>query len=203
MIELSKNQKIIIFGILIIMSTIIGYYIINMIKKSDEKIGSLDDDILLTSNENIVEENNNIVIYITGEVENSGVYHISENSRIADIIEMAGGLTNEANINNINLAQKVGDGQKIYIPSVEETNMEENTNDNNDYIEEQTGEELININTAMQTELETLPGIGPSTASKIISYRKESGKFKNIEEIQNVPGIGESKYTQIKDKITV
>lgn len=99
------------------------------------------------------------------------------------------------------------DGQKINIPNV-------NSVDTDSYITENIGENiivediktsinLVNINTATQTELETLTGIGPSTALKIINYRKENGKFKTIEDIKNVPGIGESKFEAIKNEICV
>ena len=119
-----------------------------------------------------------------------------------DAIDAAGGLTSDANTKNINLAQKIVDGQKIYIPTMDEDINEETIKN----LEEassifETG--VVNINLATQTELETLPGIGPSTASKIISYRNENGKFNQIEDIQNVSGIGENKYNQIKDRITI
>ena len=105
------------------------------------------------------------------------------------------------------MAYIVQDGQKINIPSV-------NSVENNSYITENIGEniiieditiktQLVNINTATQTQLETLSGIGPSTALKIIQYREENGKFKTIEEIKNVPGIGESKFEAIKNEICV
>lgn len=126
---------------------------------------------------------------------------------MVDAIEEAGGLTKNADINRINLAYIVQDGQKINIPSL-------NSVENNSYITESIGEniiieditletELVNINTATQTQLETLSGIGPSTALKIIQYREEKGKFRAIEEIKNVPGIGDSKFETIKNEICV
>ena len=96
------------------------------------------------------------------------------------------------------------DGQKIYIPNQNET--EEDIMENlGETIEENriNSSSKVNINTATQTELELLSGIGPSIASKIISYRKENGKFKTIEDIKNVPGIGEAKFNSIQDQITV
>lgn len=138
-----------------------------------------------------------IVVHITGEVKNWGVLELPKNSRIADAIEKAGGLTEDADVNKINLAFVLEDGMKIRIPSKSESN--EYAED--DYISKAGGENtivsygnsvntkkssIVNINTATQTELETLPGIGTSTALKIINYRNENGKFQAIEDIKNV-----------------
>ena len=126
---------------------------------------------------------------------------------MADAIEAAGGLTENADINKINLAYMVQDGQKINIPNV-------NCVEDSSYISENIGEniiieditiktKLVNINKATQTELQVLSGVGPSTALKIIQYREENGKFKTIEDIKNVPGIGEAKFEAIKEEICV
>lgn len=156
-----------------------------------------------------------IVVHITGAIKNEGVYELEENSRVADIIDIAGGLTSEADIRNINLASVLDDGVKIYIPKVndkdneiidnidmgisKEQNNSKNSNNSNDI----SRNHKININSASQTELESLPGIGAATAKKIIDYRKENGKFNSIEDIKKVNGIGESKYNKIKSLIKV
>ena len=162
------------------------------------------------------------MVYITGEVKNPGIYELEENSRIKDVIEKAGGLKETADITDINLATILQDEDKITIPT-KDKKMEEKQNTERIQSNKQsktteksqnttsistntTGKNQntkVNINTATQTELETLPGIGPSTASKIVSYRKENGKFKSIEEIKKVNGIGESKYKKIKELIKV
>ena len=132
---------------------------------------------------------------------------IEENSRIEDVIEKAGGLTEDADITNVNLAFIVEDGVKIRIPST-------NDKDEIDIVTESSGSEvidendetsngLININKASQAELETLNGIGPSLALKIIEYREQNGKFKTISDIKNVSGIGENKFNNIRDFIDV
>ena len=154
-------------------------------------------------------ESSYIIVHIAGEVTNPGIMKVKKDSRVADVIEMAGGLTKSANIEKVNLAFIVSDGQKIYIPSIYD-------NEESGYVTTENGEgiidnsfsikanaEKININTATQTELEQLTGIGPSTALKIINYRNENGKFKTIEELKNVPGIGENKFQSIKDNICV
>ena len=171
-------------------------------------------------------DKNNIVIYIIGEVKQEGVYELDENSRISDAIETAGGTKENADLSQINLAYKIEDGMRIYIPKkgelvqdkekIEDKTQEIVTGKSTDITnttsvntnlsinkKSKTDIEKINLNKATQTELETLPGIGPSTAEKIIAYRKENGNFKNIEDIMNVNGIGESKYNKIKDLISV
>lgn len=198
-----KNFKKIIFlsiGIIII----IIYLVYNYSKDNASEI--LEENIYIeTSNE--TKEKNKIILHITGEVNSPGIIEIEEGSRLANAIEAAGGLTENADINKINLAYVVKDGQKINIPNV-------NSVDTSSYITEDIGENiiiedinsntnLVNINTATQTELETLTGIGPSTALKIIKYREENGKFTTIEDIKNVPGIGDSKFESIKEEICV
>lgn len=171
-------------------------------------------------------DKNKIVIYIIGEVKQEGVYKLDENSRISDAIEKAGGTKENADLSQINLAYKIEDGMRIYIPKkgelvqdkekIEDKTQEIVTGKSTDITnttsvntnlstnkKSKTDIEKINLNKATQTELETLPGIGPSTAEKIIAYRKENGNFKNIEDIMNVNGIGESKYNKIKDLISV
>lgn len=207
MIELNKNQKIIIIVILILIIFVIIYYIWDTTQNSGiEEIEEIQEESIENKGmQNISSQE--IIVHVAGAVENEGIQKLPENSRISDAINAAGGLTSDANSKNINLAQKVSDGQKIYIPNntedeeiVEQSSIINNATSNIGFSE---NNEPVNINTATQTEFETLPGIGPTTASKIISYRKENGNFKTIEDIQNVSGIGESKYSQIKDRITI
>ena len=230
MYEFNKKQKIVIgiIGAIIIMAFL--YYIY---AKEDDSIISTEENIT----ENVVEkseksekttneETNKIVVHVSGAVNQEGIVELQENSRISDAINVAGGLKENADTKHINLAFKLEDGMKIYIPTIEET-KEQNTQIQNQnridetskYVtsssgvvqEEQTNaqqseqkkNEKININIATQTELETLPGIGPATSLKIINYREENGKFETIEEIKEVSGIGDAKYENIKDLICV
>lgn len=206
---LNKKQKIIVVVLIIIMCIVIGYYIISKTEKYDysdiEKISNIieeDQEV----DDNIIE--NKIVIHITGEVEEEGVIELEKGARISDAIEEAGGTTEEANLSNVNLAYSLSDGQKVKIPNINEKDeeiivVEEKAGDNIIIEGNKSKEEKININKAAQTEIETLPGIGPSTALKIINYRNEHGKFKNIEDIKNVSGIGDSKFENIKEYICV
>lgn len=206
---LNKKQKIIVVVLIIIMCIVIGYYIISKTEKYDysdiEKISNIikeDQEV----DDNIIE--NKIVIHITGEVEEEGVIELEKGARISDAIEEAGGTTEEADLSNVNLAYSLSDGQKVKIPNINEKDeeiivVEEKAGDNIIIEGNKSKEEKININKAAQTEIETLPGIGPSTALKIINYRNEHGKFKNIEDIKNVSGIGDSKFENIKEYICV
>mgnify|MGYP000440058137 CR=1 FL=1 len=160
-----------------------------------------------------------IIIYITGAVKKEGVYELEEGSRISDAIEQAEGLKEEADTSNINLAYKLEDGMKIKIPTQKENKNTNIENNQETFITQNSGleteqiqtnsqinekkQEKININKANQEELETLSGIGPSIANKIIQYRKDNGNFKSIDDIKNVSGIGENKYNEIKNSITI
>lgn len=170
----------------------------------------------------VINDNEKIYVYITGEVNNPGIVVLPIGSRIVDAIDCAGGITQKADIMKVNLVYMLQDGMKVNIPS----SIELKNNPNFEYITMSSGDEKndsniknattvdtksesafkvsnVNINTATQTELETLPGIGPSLALKIINYRKENGKFKSIEELKSVNGIGENKYEEIKKYIYV
>lgn len=162
--------------------------------------------IEISQNETVEEEEETIKIHIAGAVVNPGIIEITENARISDAIEKAGGLTNEADITNVNLAYQIKDAQKIYIPNIygeKETQIVISEAGEGVLGENKQESTTININNATQTELETLPGIGPSTALKIIKHRKEQGNFKEIEDIKQVEGIGEAKFESIKDYICV
>ncbi len=154
-----------------------------------------------------------MVVHVSGQVVNPGVVKLEEGARIIDAIEMAGGVTEEADLEKVNLAYLLEDAQKVYIPSKKEKIESA-------YVLEGSGEEavllneggksskkeeklMININTAKEEELEKLDGIGSSIATRIVNYRKENGKFNSIEEIKNVSGIGESKFNKIKNYIYV
>jgi competence protein ComEA len=137
-----------------------------------------------------------IKVYVTGEVKNPGVYVMKEGERVIDAIEKAGGVLEEADLSNINLAQKVKDEQMIRVPKKGEKA-------DTSSVSGIDGVKKVNINTATKEELQTLPGIGPVTAERIIEFRETKGLFKKIEDIMNVPRIGPKMFEQIKDRITV
>ena len=142
-------------------------------------------------------------VYISGEINNPGVYEIRDEQRLEDLIKEAGGLTNEADDRNLNLAQRLDDQMKIYIPNINEENLLENTDRNQEALTVgNTASSLVNINTANKDDLMSLPNIGDKRADAIIEYRKTQ-KFEKIEDIKNVTGIGEKYYEALKDLITV
>jgi competence protein ComEA len=143
-----------------------------------------------------------LVVHITGAVPRPGVYALAQGSRVQDAISAAGGFLAEAEKTGINLARALEDGEQLDIPYVEGASpviLEEPAA--TEAPVENT--ELININFASQAELESLPGIGPTTAQKIIQYREQNGPFLTTEDVINVPGIGPGTYERIKDLITV
>ncbi len=199
--KINKKQKIVLIFVSIFI-VCIAYYI-NTSQQKENIINSED-----TVEENKINtEEEKIVIHISGAVNKEGVIEVLSTARIKDAIEMAGGVKENADLTNINLAQVLEDGVKIYIPIKEEQVLEEKTSKNvevnNIKLEDSNKTNIVNINTANQTQLETLPGIGASTALKIINYRKQNGKFNNIEDIKQVSGIGESKFNKIKNFIKV
>ena len=220
MVELTKTQKIIIAVGIICILIVIGIFLYKRTQDTDYSMLMLEPEEEAKEN-NIEQEQekreNKIKVHVAGYVEEEGMVELAEGARIADALEAAGGATLEADLSRVNLAYVLQDGQKIYIPSileVEEEEAEEEeyiTEGSGGVILEEEGEEeknneaegKVNINTATQTELETLNGIGPSTASKIIEYRKQNGNFQSIEEIQNVSGIGEKIYEGIREEIEV
>lgn len=139
-----------------------------------------------------------IQVYITGAVKVPGVYALPVNSRVQDAIQAAGGFTSDADEQETNLAAILEDGEKIRIPSLLPPQESDSIEDSNPI-----PTLLVNINTATQEELEKLPGIGPSIANNIITYRKTEGSFLSIEEVQKVSGVGPAVYEDIKDLITV
>lgn len=167
-------------------------------KNSSQDMGSSDDP------GNLPQIINTIKVYICGEVRNPGVYEIEEGERIIDLLKLAGGQTENSCLEIINLARIVIDGQRIYIPSLEEIGDSESlffTDDSSSYGSSNAG--FININTANSKELESLPGIGPVIANNIIKYRESNGFFKKKEELKNVSGIGEKKYEEIEKFVSI
>lgn len=202
MFKKENNKKIIVYILIGIVVVIASIKLIDIYYQNNNNEEITIQNVLRTEDEPEKIENETIKVYVTGEVKNQGVIELEQGSRIVDAIEKAGGQTEEANLKNVNLAYELEDGQKIYIPNKSEENTNEITDDGitgSDSKENDT----ININKANEKELQELNGIGESLASSIIKYREDNGKFKNIEDLKNVPGIGESKFSNIKEKIKV
>jgi competence protein ComEA len=141
-----------------------------------------------------------IRVYVSGAVAQPDVYELPAGSIAQDALSAAGGPASDADLNRINLAASLADGEQVYVPHIGEVPTPAPASPGG---AESAPAGPININTASQVELETLPGIGPSIAQRIIEYREANGPYPTIEAIQNVSGIGPSTFEQIKDLITV
>jgi competence protein ComEA len=180
--------------------------------KGDESVNlidniDMDDAPLLDSTlqeEQEKEEPDTIKVYIVGQVQHPGVLEVPIDCRLNEVVEMAGGFLPEADLMRVNLALKVQDEGMYIIPKIGEEYPEiEDIAKNSSVMGNQDKNQKININTADQTLLETLPRIGPTLAKNIIEYREQHGPFKKIEDIMNVPRIGEKTFQGLKDLITV
>lgn len=211
MIKNIKSKLIFILGIILI---IVGIIYHNQTSQNEfEEIEF--QNIVINENEtqeqdieNVVEiEKNYIKIHIAGEVKNTGILELEEGARISDAIEKAGGTTEMANLDKVNLAYCLEDGQKLYIPNKNQKDIEYITIENGENIIEETKTsstgKKINLNKADEDNLQEIPGIGPSMAQKIILYRNENGDFKSIEDLKNVSGIGDKKFDSMKEYICV
>ncbi len=151
-------------------------------------------------------KNQEIIVDIGGAVAKPGIYRLKANSRLVDLLAEAGDLTSEVDTDwvqkTLNMARTLTDGEKIYILKIGDAKKTDVLGGNTTSLGGQSLS-VVNLNTALASELDTLPGIGPSFAQRIIEYRKANGGFKSIEEIQAVSGIGKKLFEQIKDKISI
>ncbi|NLY78034.1 MAG: hypothetical protein GX080_08150 [Tissierellia bacterium] len=199
---LSKREQIIII-LLIVM--VIAISLFNFIGKKYLLADSTKEDPLVEElmegiKEDTEEESEpkEIIVHISGQVNNPGIVKLEVGARVIDAVNLAGGLKNEADLDKINLAKKLEDEEKIYIPAL----GEEGDVDFSDSQSTAEGNGKVNINTCTKDELLSLPGIGEVLADRIIDYREQT-PFKNIEDIMNVSGIGEKKFESIKEMIIV
>lgn len=209
---IKHKEKLIGGVILLIIITI--FLSVGYINTKPEKLTEEDMKKMFVEN-NKKEENKNvetsndkdkITVEIKGEVNNPNVYTLEEGSRIYELIEKAGGITAEANLNSINRASTLTDGQCVIISNIKNNNSEISPQDgmltSGLGISEKNNTK-ININKAAKDELTSLSGIGDAKAEAIIAYREKSGGFKKVEDLKNVEGIGEKTVEKLKDKISV
>lgn len=145
-------------------------------------------------------------VHLSGEVLAPDVYELPPGAILQDAIEVAGGLTASAAADVVNLALPLANGMHIHIPTLDQAQSDPTLIERSGSLTipfEVPAGGLINLNTATLAELEQLPGIGPSTAQKIVDYRLANGPFATVEDIQNVSGIGPAKLEQIRDLVTV
>lgn len=185
------TKKLATIGLCVLIVAAVGIAVFNYINNNNT--------VKIDNNEASADENINkqIQVHVAGEVNKPGVYKLDEGSRIMDAVNAAGGFTDKADKNSLNLAKTLEDGVQIMINSIDSalqnTTTQGSTQNNG----------KININLADLSQLQTLNGVGPATAQKIIDYRNANGKFKTIEDIKKVSGIGEKTYEKFKDQICV
>lgn len=180
-------------GILAVVAIIAGTVMFSNNNKKSKEVSTESESLVIE--ETVVDK---VWVDIGGEVKSPKVVELDDGSRVQDAIDAAGGLTSEADITNLNRAALVNDGDKIYVPAVgDESGASGSTSGG-----VSTTGGKVNINTADSEELQTITGVGPATAEKIISYRESNGRFKVIEDIKNVSGIGDKTFDKMKESIT-
>lgn len=168
----------------------------------------------MQGNKNVPEDEeadglSSVTVYVCGAVNCSGVYSLDGTPRVVDAICAAGGFSDRADPDYINQAMLLSDGQKVYIPTIEETANPDNAlyekceGLSGDMGKKEGGECKVNINTADASELMTLPGIGKAKAALIIEYRTSCGRFDSVEDIMKINGIKEGMFNKIKDRICI
>jgi len=138
-----------------------------------------------------------IYVYVCGHVKEPDVYALSAGTRLYEAIKAAGGALEDADLQQLNLADQLTDGQRIYVPAEGESVTSA------EYTEDKTSNGLVNINTATAEQLQTLPGIGQAKANAIVAYREANGNFSSIEDLRKVPGIKEGVFGQVQSLICV
>lgn len=201
---LSNKEKILKVTAIIVL-VVVAFFAFVISDDEDEN----DKMIIDTQQENLITGENSqenmesvpeiIIVDVAGAVNSPKVDELPADSRVADAISAAGGLTKDADTSQINQAAFLNDGEKIYIPEIGESDLTESGSVTS--IAKEASK--IDINTATSEELQTLSGIGPATAEKIISYRSDVGYFKDIDELKNVDGIGDKTFNKLKNYIMV
>lgn len=198
----SKKERIIVIATIFVIGVLISIKTLGINKEpivaginTTFPVSPIENDTIIEPK--VEKETSLIMVYISGEVYNPGIYQLVVGDRVVDVVNMAGGLSKEADLDNINLAKKIYDEDKIYIPALGEeipisVSLETNT--------QESGK--ININIASSADLQSLPGIGEVIAGRILEYRKTT-RFNSVEDILDVSGIGEAKFQAIKDLISI
>lgn len=165
----------------------------------DNKEKSLDENTKELEIEKVPEESEEIMVHISGAVNSPGILRLDSSKRVVDALDLAGGARDDADLDRVNLAARLHDEEKIYIPKVGEVQENMTTLVSSPSSSGPTSK--ININSADLSELTKIPGVGEKTAQKILDYRANNS-FSSIEDIKNVPGIGDKKFESMKDYIS-
>lgn len=205
---LLSNKQLVIKAAAIILILAVAFFVFVLgdgeQEGGDEMLVSSGQDVSLESETKSAESDPvSIIVDVGGAVQTPQVVELKSGSRVADAVSAAGGLTKEADTAGINQAAILTDGEKIYIPRKGEAALSSAGALTAQAGADSTLSAKVNINTATSEELQTLDGVGPVTAEKILSYRSSNGAFTSIEEIKNVDGIGDKTFENLKEHITV
>ena len=202
----NKNKYLLITIILVF--TLLTVMVINLNANSKEYIVG-DTDSSIMQDESIAEdaeeenyeqeENSKVTVFVSGEVLNQRVVELEKGKRLIDAVEICGGLTEKADLNAVNLALVLEEEGHYIIPAIGNTNVVNATNLN----QMNSSSNLVNINSADIELLKTLPGVGDVLGQRILDKREELGKFTSIDQLNDVSGIGDKKFSDIKDKVTI
>ncbi|GEQ49343.1 helix-hairpin-helix domain-containing protein [Tetragenococcus koreensis] len=198
--ERMKKILPLIIGIFILIVAIVFYF--TQTNKEQTAWEESDEPFqqMTTTNEEQTEETGKIMVDIKGEVNKPGVYELTGDARVKEVILEAGGFTKSAEEKQLNLAEKLSDQQMIYVPNKTEAEEMEVAGE---VQEESQTEEMIDINAADLTELQELSGIGPAKAQDIIDYREENGPFETVDELNEVSGFGEKTVEKLRESIKI
>ncbi|PQC28989.1 competence protein ComEA [Enterococcus faecalis] len=194
-------------SMVILITLLVGIYL--MVNKKAQVDTTMWEETSLTTTAEVAtdatKERTETMIYvdIKGAVKVPGIYQLKNQQRIWDALALAGGVSEEADTAQVNYAQKVKDQMIIYVPKKGESVAQSLETLQESAPAQQNQEEKINVNTATEAELQTISGIGAKKAQEIIRFRDEQGPFKTVEELKNVPGIGEKTVERLKDMLTV
>ncbi|HIU64378.1 MAG TPA: helix-hairpin-helix domain-containing protein [Candidatus Avacidaminococcus intestinavium] len=204
--EVSNKKKIIVVILVVVVLTILSILFSLPNKVEDGK----EPPLMSLSQEQA--SSPKITVYISGAVQNPGIYEIMPNQRVGEVLKVAGGVAPNADLNKVNLAKKCKDGMQINVPQakgkkqMQATNLASNsskeTNAQQIGTQNAINEQKINLNTATSEELQSLPGVGAATAERIIEYRS-AHQFKKVEEIMQVKGIGKAKFAKLQAYLEV
>lgn len=198
MLEKFKNKSNLTLFLIVILS-LISFFLFNQRKQETESTNEVNLDFDLAeeaeSDTKLTDVPDVVIVDVKGEVNQPGIYEVKSDMRVNDVINLAEGLTSQADQDQLNLAQKVADEMIIQVPSTSNELTGSETN------EVASSQDKIRVNQATVEELVTLTGIGPSKAEAIITYRDEAGQFKDVDDLLNVSGIGEKTLEAIKDEI--
>lgn len=210
-----RNRIAVAIGVAVIVCLVAGFGIARLVQAGDEQAFEIESPSSSSSQDGQepAEEATppaSVVVYVSGAVMTPGLVEVPQGSRVGDALAAAGGFDETADPSALNLARVVEDGEQIDVPTRDERSAQESaategqgsgSGASSTASSKTTG--LVNINTATQAELESLPGVGPSTAKKIIDDRTANGPFKKKEDLKRVSGIGEKKYASLESNITV